>query len=93
MSRASFQGDVRFVGRVASARVPSLWLHGNIDLVRGGELDGFRVTGVGMAKDTQSWIACQNPLETTLGIFGAVGDHDHAGVLRVTDTDAATVVN
>jgi len=61
--------------------------------MRGGELDGVRVTGVGVAKDPQSRIAGKDALETAFGIFSALGDDDHAGVLRIADTDTAAVVD
>ena len=35
----------------------------------------------------------KNALKAALGIFSAVGDYNHAGVLRETDADAAAVVN
>ncbi len=59
----------------------------------GGEFDRAQVTGIGVTKDAQSRIACQNALETAFGIFSAVGDNNHAGVLRKTNADTAAVVN
>src|SRR5438477_8444657 len=77
----------------AATSIPHPWLHGDVDLLRAGEFDGAGVTGVGVAEDAQSWIARENAFKTALGIFSAVGDHDHAGVLRITDAYSATVVN
>jgi len=64
--------------------IPRLRLHWDVDVMLGGEFDRARVTGIGVAKDAQSRIACQNPLETVFGIFSAVGNNDHAGMLRKT---------
>src|SRR5918996_2665151 len=69
-------------GSISRAR-----LHRNIHLSLGCEFDGAGVAGIGMAKDAQSWVACQDAFETMLGIFTPIGDHDHAGVLRISDAD------
>lgn len=61
--------------------------------MRGGELDGLRITRVDMAKDTHSGIAGENATQSSLGIFSAVGNNHHAGVLRETDADAAAVMD
>jgi predicted phosphodiesterase len=64
-----------------------------VDLVRGGKFDGARITGVGVTKDAHSRIARENAFESSLGIFGAVRDDNHACVLRISDADAPTVMD
>src|SRR5260370_28729833 len=77
----------------ATASVAHARLHRNVDLSRGGEFDRARITCVGVTKDAHAGIAGEDALEAAFGIFGAVGDDDHPGVLRETDADAAAVVN
>src|SRR5207244_13640227 len=78
---------------VFACSIARLRLHRDVDLAFGGEIDRSRVAGVGVTEHAHSGIAGKNALESALGIFGAVGDDDHAGVLRVTDADAAAVVD
>ena len=61
--------------------------------MRRSEFDGAGIAGVGMAQDTHARIAVENALKTTFGRLSAVGNNDHPGVLRETDTDTATVVD
>ena len=56
-------------------------------------MDGFRVAGVGVADDAQAGVAGEDALEAAIHFVGAIGDHDHSGVLRVADADAAAVVD
>src|SRR5919108_1554756 len=51
------------------------------------------VAGVGMAQHTCPRIGGQDTLEALGHLVRAVGDDDHAGVDRIADADAATVVD
>ena len=51
------------------------------------------VAGVGMAHDAGARIGGEHPLEPLRRIRAAVGEHDHAGMDRVADPDAAAVVD
>ena len=75
------------------ASIPRLRLHGDADLVGSSELDGAGVAGVGVAEDACAGIAGEDTLQSALGIFSAVSDHNHAGVLRETNANAAAIVN
>jgi hypothetical protein len=79
--------------QVLNVLVSGLRLHRDVDLVRRGKLNCFRIAGVGMAKDTHSGIARKHALESPLGIFGAVRDDNHTGMLRKTDAHTAAVVD
>src|SRR5260370_35847630 len=73
--------------------IPHSRLHWDADVVRASKLNCFRIAGVGMAKDPHSRIARENPFEASLGIFDAVRDDNHAGMLRKTNADATAVVD
>src|SRR5438067_2201859 len=57
------------------------------------EVDRFGVAGVDVAQHAHPGIGGEDALESALRLVGAVGDHHHAGVLRVADADAAAVVH
>jgi hypothetical protein len=67
--------------------------HREVDLAFGSKLDRLRITGVYVTKHAHSRIARENAFESSLGIFGAVRDDNHAGMLRKTDAHAAAVVD
>ena len=46
-----------------------------------------------MAKDAHARIAGEDTSQTVLGIFGSICNHDHAGMLGITNADAPAVVN
>src|SRR5205823_7545714 len=69
------------------------WLYGNLDLVTLGEFNGTRITGISMAKNAHARIAGKDALQTTLGIFGSIRNHDHAGMLGIPDADAPAALN
>ena len=73
--------------------IARLRVHRNIDVVRGGELDGSRITCIDVPKNAHSRIAGENALQAALGIVAPIGHDNHAGVLRKTDADATAVVN
>src|SRR5262249_12287744 len=85
--------NARIRRNLGGALISRSRLHGNIDLVRGGKLDGARVAGIGVAKDASTRVARENTLKTAFGIVRAVSDDDHTGMLGKADADTATVVN
>ena len=54
--------------------------------------NGVLVTRIGMAHDAGGRVVPQHALDPARRFRGAVAHHDHAGVLRVADADAAAVV-
>src|SRR5688572_31079142 len=48
---------------------------------------------VGVPHDARAGIGCEHPLEPFRRVVGPVGDYDHAGMDRVSDPDAAAVVD
>ena len=46
-----------------------------------------------MAHDAAGGIVPQHALQASGGIIGAIGDDDHAGMLRVADADAPAVMD
>ena len=56
-------------------------------------VDRQLVAGIGMAHDARRGIVGQDALQPARRRLGAVGDDDHAGVLRITDPDAAAIVD
>jgi hypothetical protein len=73
--------------------IARLRLHRNIDVVRGGELDGSRITCIGVTKNAHPGVAGENALQAALGIVASIGHDNHAGVLGETDADATAVMN
>ena len=69
------------------------WLYWKLDLVSLGELNRARIPGISMPKDAHPRIAGKDALQTALGTLGPICNHDHAGMLRITDSDAAAVMN
>src|SRR5207237_7095451 len=72
------------------SRLPRKW---NPNFVGGGKVDRARITGISVTEDAYAGVAGEDALEAPTRIVGAIGDDDHAGVLRVTDADAAAVVD
>ena len=79
--------------QVLNVLVSGLRRHREVDLAFGSKLDRLRITGVYVTKHAHSRIARENAFESSLGIFGAVRDDNHACVLRISDADAPTVMD
>ena len=62
-------------------------------MVAFGEGDGGIVAGVGVADDAEAGVGGEDAFEAAVHFGGAIGDHDHAGVLRVADADATAIVD
>src|SRR5712691_1522141 len=67
--------------------------HGNLHAGLARELDGFGIAGVGVSGNTDAGIVGEHALDARGHFFGAVGDRDLSGVLRVPDAHAAAIVN
>src|ERR1051326_5204303 len=67
--------------------------HRYVDPAVVGNLDGALVAGVGVAHHAATGIVGQDALQLPRRLFGAVRDHDHAGVDGAADADAAAVVD
>jgi hypothetical protein len=57
-----------------------------------GEPYRVRVSGVGMADHSQTWIARQHSFQSSIHLNRAIGHHDHPGVLRVSYADSPAVM-
>src|SRR5207247_399762 len=66
---------------------------GQVEAVAPGPGDRLRVASVGVAHDAGARVGRQHALEPPRRVGAAVGDDDHAGVDRITDADAAAVVD
>src|ERR671937_3052259 len=66
---------------------------GKPDASSGRDLQRTLITGVGVSDDPHSRVRGENPLEAIAGVFGPVSHHDHPGVDREADPDAAAVVH
>src|ERR1035437_8825421 len=66
---------------------------GPLDAVRLGEADGLGIAGIGVANYAQAGVAGEDPFQAAIHLCRAVGHHDHAGMLRVADADAAAIVD
>src|SRR6266496_2418624 len=63
------------------------------DAALSGNLDRPLVARVGVMNHAHARIGGQHALELPGGELGAVGHHDHPGMLRVADADPATVMD
>ena len=57
--------------------------------MRSSKFDCARITGIGVPENARAGIAGENALEAALGNLCALGNNDHAGVLRKTDANTA----
>jgi len=58
-----------------------------------GEADGLFVPRVRVTNHAQARVAGQHALQAPIGFLGAIGQHYHSGMLRITDADASAVVD
>src|ERR1700694_4157508 len=66
---------------------------GQVEVLRAGTLDRALVAGVRVPHDAAGRIVPQHALDAARGGGRAVAHDDHGGVLRVTDADAAAVMD
>ena len=67
--------------------------HRDIDFVLGGKFNRARISGICVPENSHPRVAGKYALEPMCGVFAAVSDDDHAGVLRITNSHAAAVVD
>src|SRR5262249_11458983 len=77
----------------ARTLIARLRLHRNIDIVRGGELDGARITGIHVTQNAHAGIAGENAFQAALGIFAPITNNTHTGLVRKTVADATAIVD
>src|SRR5260370_1183994 len=70
-----------------------LALHGNADSLLFGELAGLFITGIGMSRDADAGVVGQDALDALGHGVCAIGHGYLSGVLRVADSNAATIVD
>ena len=67
--------------------------HRNLYALGVSNFNSLFITRVSMPDQAHARITGEHSLETPVTLFRSVGHHDHAGVLRKADSDAAPVMN